>query len=109
MNFFKAKYQTETEKLRHKVEDAKEIMHGELLRRTALKIVEKEVVKERKRKLEEVDKMIKGEAENEVELAETNEKMSKVHLGLKSAFKILTVSLHRRNEKLILFKKIYKK
>lgn len=90
--FHDAKYQTETEKLRHKVEDAKEIMHGELLRRTALKIVEKEVVKERKRKLEEVDKMIKGEAENEVELAETNEKMSKVHLGLKSAFKILTRS-----------------
>ena len=88
-----SKYQTESEQTRQKVEEAKDIMHTELLRRSAQKIVDVEVEKERKRKLEELEKMMRGEGENEMEFAKTSENLSKVQNDLKNAFKIATVSI----------------
>ena len=67
-------------------------MHEELLRRSAQRIVGKEVESERKRKLGEMEKMTKGEAEHEMEMAQTNENLSKLQLDLKNAFKIMNVS-----------------
>ncbi len=88
-----SKYQSESEQTRLKVEDAKEIMHAELLRKSAQKIVDVEVEKERIRKLEELEKMVRGEGENEMEIAQTSENLSKVQNDLKNAFKISTVSI----------------
>lgn len=68
-------------------------MHAELLRRSAQKVVDVEIEKERKRKLEELEKMMRGEGENEMEIAKTNEILSKVQCDLKNAFKIATVSV----------------
>lgn len=79
--------------MRRKVEDAKDIMHEELLRRYAQKMIDIEVEQERKRKLSELDKLVKGEAENQLELAQTSENLIKVQNDLKNAFKIATVSV----------------
>ncbi|XP_046856981.1 trichohyalin-like [Xenia sp. Carnegie-2017] len=94
--FHDSKYQTESEKVRKKVEDAKDIMHEELLRRYAQKMVDIEVEQERKRKLSELDKLVKGEAENQLELAQTSENLIKVQNDLKNAFKIATKSKERK-------------
>ncbi|CAB3996117.1 Hypothetical predicted protein [Paramuricea clavata] len=95
--FHDSKYQTESEQTRQKVEEAKDIMHAELLRRSAQKTVDAEVEKERKRKLEELEKMMRGEGENEMEIAKTSENLSKVQNDLKNAFKIATKSKENKS------------
>lgn len=87
-----SKYQADSEITRKKVEDAKDIMHAELLRRSAQKIVDVEVEKERKRKLEELEKLMRGEGENEMEIAKTSENLTIVQNDLKNAFKTAAVS-----------------
>lgn len=72
-------------------------MHAELLRRSAQKIVLAETEKERKRKLEELERLVRGEAENENEIAQTSENLSKVQNDLKNSFKIAAVSAHHLN------------
>ena len=67
-------------------------MHAELLRRSAKKTIEADVENERKRKLDELEKMMRGEVENEIEFAQTSDNLSKVQNDLKNAFKIANVS-----------------
>lgn len=93
MLYPQSKYQVENEQSRQKVEEAKEIMHAELLRRSAQKIVDKEVEKERKRKLEELEKMMRGEGEDEAEIAKASDNLTKVQNDLKNAFKVAAVSV----------------
>ena len=67
-------------------------MHAELLRRSAQKVVDEEVERERKRKMEELEKMVKGEGAHEMEIAKTNENLTQVQNDLKNAFRMSSVS-----------------
>ena len=82
----------ECERQRIQIEDTKKKMHEELVRRVTMKASLQEMERERERKVEQIQKMFSGDTEEGQSMADTNDKLSKVHSDLKKAFTIMEVT-----------------
>lgn len=89
---FQAKFQMDCERERRTVEMTKNRMHEEMLRNMARKKARQEFELERERKIKEMEMLTETISEEGIAMAETNDRLSRVHDDLKNAFKMMRVS-----------------
>ena len=83
----------ECERERRNVENAKMQMHEELLSNMARRKAREIFEMERQRKIEEMKRLTETVSEEGIAMAETNDRLSQVHVDLKNAFKRMRVSI----------------
>lgn len=83
----------DSERERRTVETTKNTMHEELLRNMARRKAREEFEKERERKIKEMEKLTETMSEEGIAMAETNDRLSHVHVDLKNAFKMMRVRI----------------
>ena len=66
-------------------------MHEELIRRATLRDSQQQTEIERERKIQQLEKMMSGHSEEGEAMAETNDRLSRVHSDLRKAFAIMQV------------------
>ncbi|XP_067037515.1 uncharacterized protein PF3D7_1120000-like [Acropora muricata] len=81
-----AKYQMECERERRTVEDIKTRLHEQLLSKMARRKASEIFEMERKRKIEEMKRLTDTVSAEGIAMAETNARLSEVHVDLKNAF-----------------------
>ncbi|XP_068743722.1 trichohyalin-like [Montipora capricornis] len=81
-----AKYQMECERERRTVENTKMRMHEQLLSNMARRKARDIFEMEKKRKIEEMKRLTENVSEEGIAMAETNARLSQVHVDLKNAF-----------------------
>ena len=81
----------ECERDRRTVENTKNRMHEELLSNMARRKAREIFEMERQRKIEEMKRLTETVSEEGIAMAETNDKLSQVHVDLKNAFKRMRV------------------
>ena len=86
-----AKYQMECERERRTVENTKMRMHEQLLSNLARRKARDIFEMEKKRKIEEMKRLTENVSAEGIAMAETNARLSQVHVDLKNAFQRMRV------------------
>lgn len=89
--YFQAKYQMECERERLTVENTKMRLHEQLLSNMARRKARDIFEMERKRKIEEMKRLTETVSAEGIAMAETNARLSQVHVDLKNAFQKMRV------------------
>lgn len=90
---YQAKFQAECEQERRTVENSKQRVQEQLLKKANLQLTRQVFEEERQRRIELMESFLTGDSEDSLAIAETNDKLSLVHEDLINAFKLMEVWL----------------